>query len=120
MAKLRKLRKRKRTRHGRSRYLDAVTPEGQSAQREAAFAAIRKLYCESLPLWRTCAQGYCRRHHTCGGDGHTCLTRAWPLMSKEVQERAFALVMRGGPQRIRAATRREQVLRGYPPSNFVH
>ena len=114
-----KFRRRKRTRRRRSPYLDAVTPEGQEAQREAAFAAIRVLYCESLPLWRTCSRGRCRRHRCCSGDGAACLRRAWPLMPAEVQERAYELVRRGGPRGVWAATRREWHLRGYPPSNFV-
>jgi hypothetical protein len=114
-----KFRTRKRTRRGRSRYLDAVTAEGQEAQRLAAFAAIRRLYCESLPLWRTCARGYCRRHHACGGDGAVCLKRTWPLMSPQLQQQAYELVRRGGPRGVHSATRREWILRGYPPSNFV-
>lgn len=104
----------------RSRYVDAPTEAGQEAQREAAFAAIRALYCELLPLWRLCARGYGRRHHTCGGDGAACLKRGWPLMPPQVQARAYELVMRGGPRRVRSATHMEWVLRGYPPSNFVH
>jgi len=114
-----KLRKRKRTRRGRSRYLDAVKPEGQEAQREAAFAAIRRLYCECLPLWRSCARGPCRRHRACGGDGAVCLKRTWPLMPQELQQKAFDLVRHGGPRGLSPATQRESILRGFPPTNFV-
>lgn len=110
----------RRRRKKRSRYVDAPTEAGQNAQREAAFAAIRALYCESLPLWRTCARGHCRRHRTCGGDGAACLTRGWPLMPPHVQQEAYALVRRGGPRRLRPATHREWALRSFPPSNFVH
>jgi hypothetical protein len=104
----------------RSRYIDAATEAGRQAQREAAFAAIRRLYCESLPLWRTCSRGYCRRHRCCGADGAVCLPRAWPIMPPDVQEQAYELVRRGGPRRLRPATHMEWILRGYPPSNFVH
>ena len=114
-----KFRNRKRTRRRRSRYLDAVTPEAQEEQREAAFAAIRILYCESLPLWRTCPGGHCRRHQRCRGDGAACLRRTWPLMPADVQKQAIDLVLRGGPRGVRAATLRERDLRRYPPSNFV-
>jgi hypothetical protein len=110
----------RRRKKKRSRYIDASTEEGRKAQAEAAFAAIRALYCESLPLWRTCARGFCRRHHACGGDNRACLKRTWPLMPEAVQTQAYELVRRGGPRRLRAATHREWILRGYPPSNFTH
>jgi hypothetical protein len=112
-------RRRRRTRRGRSRYLDAVTPKGQEAQRNAAFAAIRRLYGESLPLWRSCASGSCRRHRRCNGDSTACLRRAWPLMTPELQQQAYEQVMRGGPRRLRSATHMEWSLRGYAPTNFV-
>jgi hypothetical protein len=110
---------RRRKRRERSRYSDAATEAGRKQQRDAAFAAIRRLYCESLPLWRSCARGFCRRHRCCGGDGAVCLPRTWPLMPPEVQQRAHDLVWNGGPRRVRAATHMEWVLRGYPPTNFV-
>jgi hypothetical protein len=110
----------RRRRKKKSRYADARTEEGQQVQREAAFAAIRALYVESLPLWRVCGRAYCRRHHTCRGDGRACLQQGWPLMSKRVQEQAFVLVRRGGPRRLPSATHKEWALRGFPPSNFVH
>jgi hypothetical protein len=110
----------RRRKKKQSRYADAHTEEGRHKQKEAAFAAIRALYCESLPLWRTCARGCCRRHQTCCGDGRACLQRTWPLMPPHVQEEAYALVRRGGPRRRRSATHSEWVLRGYPPTNFVH
>jgi hypothetical protein len=110
----------RRRRKKQSRYADAPTEEGQKVQRQAAFAAIRALYVESLPLWRVCGRGYCRRHHTCGGDGRACLARGWPLMPPRVQEDAMALVLNGGPRRLPPATRSECVLRRFPPSNFTH
>ena len=114
-----KFRKRKRTRRGRSRYLDAVTPMGQEAQRNAAFAAIRRLYCESLPLWRSCPRGSCRRHRCCNGDSTACLRRTWPLMPQDLQQQAYDQVRRGGPRRVWPATSMEWKLRGFPPTNFV-
>jgi hypothetical protein len=110
---------RRRKRRERSRYIDAATEEGRKAQREAAFASIRRLYCESLPLWRTCARGCCRRHRACGGDGKVCLPRTWRGMPADAQQRAYDLVMRGGTRSVRSATRVEWSLRGYPPTNFV-
>lgn len=110
----------RRRRKKKSRYADAPTEEGQCAQREAAFEAIRALYVESLPLWRLCGRAYCRRHHTCNGDRRACLQQGWPLLPKHIQEEAFAQVMRGGPRRLRPATHKEWILRGFPSSNFVH
>ena len=102
------------------RYADAPTEAGQEVQRQAAFAAIRALYCEALPLWRSCARGSCRRHQTCGGEGRACLARAWPLMPPQVQNEAWALVRGGGRRGIPPATQMEAELRRFPPSNFVH
>jgi hypothetical protein len=109
----------RRRRKRKSRYVDATTEAGRKAQGEAAFAAIRALYCEALPLWRSCSRGQCRHHQACSGDGRTCLKRTWPLMPRDVQDQAYSLVQRGGSRRLRPATRRESELRSFPPSNFV-
>jgi hypothetical protein len=110
---------RRKKRRKRSPYIDAATAAGQKRQRDAAFAAIRRLYCESLPLWRTCTRGFCRRHRCCGGDGKVCLKRTWQVTPPDARQQACALVMRGGPRRVRPATHMEWELRGYPPTNFV-
>ncbi len=103
----------------RGLYHKRTTPDEQAAQREAAFAAIRRLYGEALPLWRSCRRGYCRRHKQCAGDVGPCVARAWPLMPASLQELAYKEVMAGGPRRIAPATHREWLLRRFPPSNFV-
>lgn len=108
-----------RRRRKKNRYDDARTEQGRDEQAQAAFAAIKRLYCDALPLWRTCTRSYCRRNHACGGDGPACLKRTWPLMPPKMQEDTFALVRRGGPRRIPAATRRELELRSFSPTNFV-
>ncbi len=97
-----------------------LTPDEQVAQREAAFAAIRRLYAEALPLWRFCRRGYCRRHQQCSGEARHCLARGWPLMPAELQTQAFEEVIRGGPRRLPPATHTEWHLRRFPPTNFVH
>ena len=97
-----------------------LKPEEAATYRRAAFAAIRKLFAEVVPLWSSCGRGRCRRHHRCAGNIRPCLARSWPLMSKEAQEAAHLEVMRGGPRRLPPQTRMELNLRGYPPSNFVH
>jgi hypothetical protein len=54
-----------------------LTPEQESAQRKAAFAAIRALFCQVTQPWLSCQRGYCRRHHCCiaeAGPG-ACLGR---------------------------------------------
>jgi hypothetical protein len=113
-----KRRKRKSGRRGL--YNKRLTPDEQVAQREAAFAAIRRLYAEALPLWRGCRRGYCRRHKQCTGEAGACLKRGWPLMRPELQKLAYDQVSVGGPRRLPPASHTEWHLRRYPPSNFVH
>src|SRR5271170_2973442 len=95
------------------------TPDDERAEREVAFAAIKRLYAESLPLWRACGRGHCRRHKQCAGEGASCVPRTWRQMPPHVQQRAYEEVMRGGPRRLPPATHLEQALRRYPPTNFV-
>jgi hypothetical protein len=96
-----------------------MTPARQAAERDGAFAAIRRLYCEALPLWRICGRGHCRRHRHCCGDAAVCLSGGWPQMPPHVQEQAYQAVMAGGAQRLPPATHTEEQLRRFPPSNFV-
>ena len=112
--------RRRRKAGRRGLYYKRITPDEEVVQREAAFAAIRRLYAEVLPLWRSCRRGYCRRNRRCIGDIRACLKRAWPLTPPPLQERAHQAVMAGGPRRIPPATHTEWALRIYPPSNFVH
>jgi hypothetical protein len=99
-----------------------LTPEQESAQRKAAFAAIRVLFCQVTQPWHSCQRGYCRRHHCCVGAAGpgACLGRHWPLMTRAEQETAHIEVINGGPRRARPQTRIEWSLRRFPPSNFVH
>jgi hypothetical protein len=113
-----KRRKKKRGRRGL--WNKRLTPEEEVEQREAAFAATRQLYAESLPLWRSCRRGYCRRHKLCSGDVRPCLKLCWPLMPPKLQTQAMNQVIAGGPRRVRAATHTELHLRRYPPTNFVY
>ena len=79
-----------------------------------AFAIIRRLYCEVVPLWLGCRRGSCRRHRRCCGDGDACLDRAWELLPEAQKDRAYVDVVRGGPRRIPAKTDQEQRLRTFP------
>jgi hypothetical protein len=97
-----------------------LTPEQEGARRNAAFAAIRALYCAVTEPWRSCNRGYCRRHHCCIGEAGPCLKRHWPLMTAAAQDKARFEVLNGGPQRVRPRTSMEWRLRRFPPSNFVH
>ena len=67
--------KRRRRRKQRGLYNKRYTPDEQVVQREIAFAAIKRLYAETLPVWRTCTRGFCRRHKCCTGDVGACLAR---------------------------------------------
>ena len=106
---------------GRRRVLKEPPNEFEEVrQRNRAFAAIKKLYCESLPLWRVCARGFCRRNKCCRGNPEKCLYRGWKLFSGAEQNLAWAAVQNGGPRRLTPATAMEKGLRHYPPSNFTH
>jgi hypothetical protein len=89
-------------------------------QREAAFAAIRRLYAEVVPLWRSCSRGHCRRHKQCSGDVRPCLERSWPLLTSNQQDWVWYKVTLGGPHRVPPASHAEWHLRRFPASNFVH
>jgi len=85
----------------RGLYNKGLTPGEAVARREAAFAAIRRLYREVLPLWRSCPRGHCRRHlRCCSDDPRACLKRGWPLMPPALQKLAFDQVVAGGPWRV--------------------
>ena len=106
---------------GRRRVLKQPPNEFEEVmQRNRAFAAIRKLYCESLPLWRVCARGICRRNKCCRGKPETCLFRGWKLFSDAEQDGVWAAVQHGGPHHIPPATALEKGLRRFPSSNFTH
>jgi hypothetical protein len=113
-----KRRKKKRGRRGQ--WYKRLTPEEETEQREIAFAAIRQLYAESLPLWRFCRRGHCRRHKKCNGEVRPCLKRCWAQTPEPQQNLAWHQVIAGGPRHIAPATHLERALRAYPPSNFVH
>jgi hypothetical protein len=75
--------RRKKKRGQRGLWNKRLTPEEEVEQREAAFAAIRQLYAESLPLWRSCQRiaGVINcATATCGralsGAGHCCRSRS--------------------------------------------
>jgi hypothetical protein len=106
---------------GRRRVLKEPPNDFEEArQRIAAFVAIRKLYGESLPLWRVCGRGVCRRNKCCRGNPEKCVIRGWKLFSNAEQDRAWAAVQHGGPRHVPPATAMEKSLRHYPSSNFTH
>lgn len=106
---------------GRRRVLKEPPNDFEAArQRNRAFVAIRKLYGESLPLWRVCLRAVCRRNKCCRGDPQKCVIRCWKLFSTAEQDRAWSAVQHGGPRRIPPATAMEKGLRHYPSSNFTH
>jgi hypothetical protein len=106
---------------GRRRVLKEPPNEFEEVrQRNRAFAAIKKLYCESLPLWRVCQRAACRRNKCCRGDPEKCLVRGWDAFSVADQDRAWRAVQHGGPRRLPPATAMEKGLRHYPSSNFTH
>jgi hypothetical protein len=111
---------RRKRRGMRGQYNKRLTPDEEVAQRELAFAAIRRLYGETVPVWLSCRRGHCRRHKSCNGNVGPCLTRSWPLLPPALQKAAYDQVCLGGPQRRPPATHMEWELRSFPPTNFVH
>ena len=103
----------------RGLFAKRLTPEEEVEQREAAFAAIRRLYGAVVPVWQSCQRGYCRRHQQCSRDIRPCLERGWPLLPTALQNKAWWQVVAGGPRRVPPATNTERILRRYPPTNFV-
>ena len=97
-----------------------LTPEQESAQRKAAFAAIRALFCQVTEPWHSCQRGYCRRHHCCiaeAGPG-ACLGRHWPLLTPAEQDNAHREVINGGPRRLRPQTHIGMELAPLPAVEF--
>ena len=81
---------RRKKSHNRPHTPKRLTPEQEDAERKAAFAAIRALFCQVAQPWRSCPRGYCRRHHCCiaeAGPG-PCLKRHWPLLTPAEQKQA--------------------------------
>jgi hypothetical protein len=103
----------------RARSFRSLSRADEDTQRKAAFAAIRQLYCDVLPLWSVCERGFCRRHHRCAANERGCLPHNWERLSRTVQEDAFRQVMIGGPRRAPPQSRVEEELRRFPPTNFV-
>ncbi len=100
-------------------FSERLTPMEGEAQTDAAFTAIRLLYCASLPLWKACKRPPCKRHRRCCGQSRACLAHGWKLMPEAVQPAAWDEVKRGGPRRLPPASAIERDLRRFPPTNFV-
>jgi hypothetical protein len=103
----------------RARRFRSLTRADEDTQRKAAFAAIKRLYRDVLPLWNVCDRGFCRRHHRCIADARGCLPRNWPRLSPQMQDDAYSQVVAGGPRRLPPQSRIEEELRRFPPTNFV-
>lgn len=95
------------------------TPKEQQALHNAARAAVQRLYCDVLELWRACKTPRCKRHRRCGGDAQACLRRGVKGVPQHRLNDAQAAVLAGGPRRIAPATHAEWVLRRQPPSSVT-
>jgi hypothetical protein len=103
----------------RARRFRSLTRTDEDTQRKAAFAAIKQLYRDVLPLWNVCDRGFCRRHHCCIADARGCLPHNWPRLNPQMQDDAYRRVLAGGPRRLPPQSRIEEELRRFPPTNFV-
>jgi hypothetical protein len=95
------------------------TPERQQARKDAARDAVRRLYCDSLELWRTCAAGRCRRHRRCAGDSRACMRRVWNDIPRHREKQIWAAVIAGGPRKIAPANHVEWNMRRNPPDTIA-
>ena len=92
------------------------TPEQHMARRDAAFAALYRIYCDVTALWRLCAHKRCRRHRCCCGDSVACVERGWSTVPRGLRPRVRAQVRAGGPARVPPINNLEWEMRQHPPS----
>ncbi len=95
------------------------TPEQQQARSDAARDAVRRLYCDILELWKTCATGRCRRHRRCAGDSRACMRRVWSDIPRHRQRKIWAQVIAGGASKIPTANHAEYQMRHTPPDTIA-
>jgi hypothetical protein len=88
------------------------TPRQQQVRLDNARAATRRLYCDVLTMWRSCADKRCRRHRRCSGDVGACFAK---IRSEQMDAAVRAAVVTGGPRRLPPATHTEWAIRRWPP-----
>ncbi len=91
------------------------SPAQQTARRNAAIAALCRIYCDVIGSWRTCRKKNCKRHRHCDGDAWPCLQRGLPDVPRGRYPRILAQARAGGPRRVAPVNDIEQQMRTHPP-----
>jgi hypothetical protein len=91
------------------------TAEELAALEEAAKAALCRIYCDIIGLWRSCTTKRCKRRRRCWGDPWPCLRRGRPGVPPALHRKIIAEARAGGPRRLPPINSMESRLRRYPP-----
>ena len=92
-----------------------TTPEQRQAREKAARAALCRIYCDVMALWRSCANKHCKRHRRCCGEAAPCLERGRVGVPRALRSKIIAAVRAGGPARVAPINNVELKLRREPP-----
>jgi hypothetical protein len=92
------------------------TAEELAAREKAATAALCRIYCDVIGLWKACAIKPCKRHRRCCGEPWPCLVRGRDGVPRALRHKIIAAVRAGGPRRLPPINSMESQLRRYPPN----
>lgn len=87
------------------------------ARQQAAMNALRRIYCDVVGLWRSCAVRRCKRHRRCCGDAWSCLQRG--RVPASLRARIHEQVRTGGPDRLPPVNSVERKMRDDPPAGWL-
>jgi hypothetical protein len=85
------------------------------ALRKAATAALSRIYCDVIGLWKVCPKKACKRHRRCAGAAWPCLIRGRAGVPRGRYPKIIAEAGAGGPRRLPPINHLEAQLRRYPP-----
>ena len=86
-----------------------------TARRNAAIAALCRIYCDVVALWRGCTNKRCKRHRRCCGEPWPCLQRGKAGVPRGRYPKILAEVGAGGPRRVPPLNNLELQMRRDPP-----
>jgi len=111
MAGRRKASSKASSKSDRQNFLKRRSFEQGRSEIDAAHVATRRLYCDVLRFWRSCARRSCKRHRRCCGDATKCLLRGSLRLPPSRRLWAQKKVIAGGPRRIPPARHVEWLVR---------
>ena len=103
----------------RQHFNKRYTRQQQQTMQTTARAAVQRLYCDVLELWKDCANKPCKRHRRCASEPGACLKRGIASVPRHRLDALRAAVIAGGPRRIPPATHKEWGLRRTPLSSLA-